>query len=49
MEDTRSFRIFDVAFALEAAGVAANRELNFVFGFDGEIEPFEGIRDQSDS
>src|SRR5437879_1361525 len=44
MKDTRSFRIFDVAFALEAAGVAANRELDFVLGFDGEVEPLEGIR-----
>jgi len=44
MEDASSFRIVDVAFAFKAAGVAANREFDFVLRFDGEVESFEGIR-----
>jgi len=49
MEDASSFRIVDGSLRIQAAGVAANREFDFVLRFDGEVESSKEFGDQSDS
>src|SRR5215510_7215221 len=43
MKHAGSLRIFDVAFALEATGIAPNREFDVVFGLDRKVETIEGF------